>query len=315
MTDSFRLIFLGTGAAAPSASRSLPALAIKKENRIVLCDCGEGTQMQIRRAGLSPSKIHSILISHLHGDHVLDLPGFISTQQLMGRTSPLTIYGPPGTKQFLDCMSLVSKFSPEFPFKIVELEPHYPQFFSIPGFSVTAQYLDHGAPCLGFRLQEQNKPGAFNAAKADALGIPLGIERAALQRGKSILHNGREIRAEEIVGPMQPGRVISYCTDTRPCDAGLALAANCDVLVHDATFSDAFEEYAEPTKHSTGREAAILARTAGAKMLVLWHLSIRLHGEEEACLLSQAKAEFVHSALFDDLAHLDVQRPGARDEL
>jgi ribonuclease Z len=314
MTDRMKVTFLGTGAAAPSLSRGLPALAVQRENKIVLCDCGEGTQMQIQRAGLPPTKIHTILISHLHGDHVLGLPGFISSQQLMGRTSPLTVYGPSGIKQFLNCLMLVSKYEPDFPFDIIELDEHSEQSFPISDFKVTTKLLLHSTPCLGFRLQEDPKPGVFDAAKADLLQIPNGPKRAALQRGENIRHNGREILSEEIVGPVRAGRSIVYCTDTRPCDAGIDLSRNCDLLIHDATFSDAYAVRAEPTMHSTGREAAIIARTAAAKKLALWHLSIRLRGEEETNLINQARLEFENSHLPEDLDSLDVQRPGVMNE-
>jgi len=314
MTDSLKIIFLGTGAATPTIERGLPALVIQKENQNILCDCGEGTQLQLQRAGVSPAKISAVLISHIHGDHVLGLPGFINTQQLMGRRNPLSIYGPPGLQAFLDCAANISKYKPEFPLQVVELAPRSNAMFSVAGFSIVARNLDHSTPCLGYRVEEPPKPGPFNAAKAEAMGIPEGPLRAALQRGESIALNGRTVSSSEIVGRQKPGRVVAYCTDTRPCDAGIALAENCDLLVHDATFSDACQIHAEPTKHSTGREAAIVARTAGANKLALWHLSIRLRGEEEHKLLQQAREEFSNSHLAADLEHMEIQRAGGEGE-
>ncbi len=336
MTDSLTLVFLGAGAAAPTLSRSLPSLAIQTENRIVLCDCGEGTQMQIQRAGLSPSKIQHILISHLHGDHILGLPGFINTQQLMKRITPLTIYGPPGLKRFMECVAETSRHKPDFPFNIIELDPQKVESFSVANFSVTARNLRHSDstscldqgrrvnvtarnlrhsdPCLGYRLQEPPKPGVFDAVKAEQLGVPNGPERAALQRGESILVNGREIQADEIVGRERPGRIIAYCTDTRPCDAGISLAEGCDLLVHDATFSDACADRAKATMHSTSREAALVARRAGSKKLALWHISLRVQGDEENNLLSQAREEFAESVLPQDLESMPVLRREADNE-
>ena len=314
MADSLKIIFLGTGAATPTIARGLPALAIQKENKIILCDCGEGTQLQLQRAGLSPAKVQTILISHLHGDHVLGLPGFINSQQLMGRRAPLSVYGPAGLQAFLDCAANISKYKPEFPFQVIELDHHGEATFTVAGFAVLTRDLDHSTPCLGYRIQEPPRPGPFDAAKAEAFGIPEGPLRAALQRGESIAHNGRTLLSSEIVGRSLPGRVIVYCTDTRPCEAGIALAENCDLLVHDATFSDAYQVHAEPTKHSTGREAARVARTAGARKLALWHLSIRLRGEEEYNLLAQAREEFANSNLAADLEHIKVQRPGGEGE-
>ncbi len=311
MTDQMNLIFLGTGAAAPSLSRGLPALVVQQENRLVLCDCGEGTQMQLQRAGLSSAKIHTILISHLHGDHLFGLPGLINSQQLLGRSRPLNIYGPIGLRRFIGCMKQLSAYEPDFALAIHELDECDEQHFDIPGFTVTARRLEHSSPCFGFRLQEPSKPGVFDADKAERLGIPRGMERAALQRGENVRVNGREIAAPEIVGPERPGRVIVYCTDTRPCEAGIELARHCDLLVHDATFSDAYADRAEPTMHSTGRDAARVAQTAGAKRLALWHLSIRLHGGEEENLLHQAREGFADAFLPSDLDVVKIERRGA----
>ena len=308
MTDTVHIVFLGTGAAAPSLSRGLPSLAIIRENRIVLCDCGEATQLKLMQAGLSPAKIRTILISHLHGDHIFGLPGFLSSQQLLGREAPLSIYGPPGIQNFIDCMSQVSKYAVEYPLNIIELSPDNKENFREGQFLISSQNVLHSSPCLGYRLQESDKPGKFDADKANELGIPDGPERAKLVGGETIEFNGKTVHPSDVVGPSQPGRILTYCTDTRPCDAVLELAKECDLLIHDATFSDAYADRAEPTFHSTSRQAAEIAKQAHAQKLALWHLSIRVHGEEERALLEQAREVFPQSYLPNDLDLWDVPR-------
>lgn len=284
-----------------------------RENKIVLCDCGEGTQLKILQAGLSPSKIHTISISHLHGDHIFGLPGFITSQQLFGRTSSLTIYGPPGIRDYMQAIADISKYHIEFPLEVIEIDPHHTSTLKIDEFVVTSKDLDHSSPCLGYRFEESNRPGKFDNIKADELGIPNGPLRSQLQQGKTIYLDGKEIIASDIVGPSIPGRIIAYCTDTKPCDATLELAANCNVLIHDCTFSDAWADKADLTFHTTSRDAAKLAKAAKVDQLLLWHLSIRVHGEEEAQLLAQAQEEFPNCILPNDLDELDIPRHGASE--
>lgn len=308
MTDALKIIFLGTGAAAPSLSRGLPALAVVRERRVILCDCGEGTQMRLMQAGISPAKIRTILISHLHGDHVFGLAGLLTSQQLMGRTAPLAIYGPPGLRGFLQCIADVSKYHLEFPLTITELSTEVREQFRENNFTISSQNLLHSSPCLGYRLQESPKPGVFDAAKAEELGIPEGPERARLLQGHPVKVGDEVVQPKEVVGPSQPGRIVTYCTDTRPCDSARQLAEDCDLLIHDATFSDAYADRAEPTFHSTSRQAAKVAHDARARKLALWHLSLRVHGAEEQSMLNEALEVFPHSELPSDLDTWDLSR-------
>lgn len=311
MTDLLKIIFLGTGAAAPSPSRHSPALVVQRENELILCDCGEGTQVRLQQAGLSPTHVHTILLSHLHGDHLFGLPGFLSSQQLFKRTAPLTIYGPPGLRQFLNCIESVSKYRIEFPLQVIELCAESAESFHEGAFDIVSLPLRHSSPCLGYRLQESAKAGKFDVDKAAALDLPEGPERRLLQQGETVLLNGRTIQPSEVVGPSVPGRVIAYCTDTLPCENTLVLARDADVLIHDSTFSDAYADRAEPSFHCTSRQAAQIAQDAQVSRLMLWHLSIRVHGDEEAALLAQAREIFADSCLPNDLDSVIIGRSGA----
>ncbi len=309
MNDELKIVFLGTSAAIPTLRRGLPSLAIVKDNRAYLCDCGEGTQLRILQAGLHPSKIGHIFISHLHGDHIFGLPGFLSTQQMMGRTNPLTLWGPKGLKKFIHGIRKVAEFPVDFPLRISELMPES-QKIKIDDFTIEAVPVEHRSLCFGYGFFEETKPGRFDVVRAEMLAIPPGPQRAALKEGKTIHVHGKEIEPKDIVGEPMPGRIIAYCSDTRPCSNVIELARGCDVMIHDSTFAEHHKERAHESFHSTARQAAEVALQAGAKKLMLWHISSRYDEDEERELLAQARQVFPESFLCQDFAELNIQRPG-----
>lgn len=314
MSDELKIVFLGTSAAIPTLRRGLPSLAIVKDNRAYLCDCGEGTQLRILQAGLHPSKIGHIFISHLHGDHIFGLPGFLTTQQMMGRTNPITLWGPKGLSDFITGIRKISEFTLDFPLRIVELGPET-QKFKVDEFDVEATPLEHRSLCFGYGFFEESKPGRFDVEKAEMLAIPPGPQRAALKQGESILVGGKTIKPENVVGPSIPGRVIAYCSDTRPSSQTVELARNCDVLIHDSTFAEHHHVRAHESFHSTAGQAADIASRAGAKKLMLWHISSRYDEDDERELLSQARQVFPESYLCEDFAELSIQRPAISSQL
>ena len=309
MSDQFELIFLGTGAAVPSKRRGLPCFAIIKGANIILCDCGEGSQMRIMEAGIRPSKIRHIFISHLHGDHVFGLPGFLTTQQMMSRKQPLSIWGPLGLKAYLQNIQNISGFRIQFPLFINEMGSNV-EMLDIGIFKVKAMQLEHGPTvCYGYRFIEPNKRGPFNNNKAEALRIPSGPLRSKLANGQSILlPNGEKITPDQVLGAEQPGRILAFCTDTRPCQACMELADCCDFLVHDSTFLDIHSDWAKETGHSTSREAGRVALTSHSRRLALWHISSRYDDELENSMLLQAKEVFSESILVSDFQTVDLQR-------
>jgi len=308
MSDELKLVFLGTGASLPTPRRGLPTMAIVREGTIYLLDCAEGTQMRLVQAGLSPTKIRYIFISHLHGDHIFGLPGYLTSQQMLDRKSPLLIIAPRGIKKLLDTIQAVSGYRLDYQLDIIELQEkeHHVQAGA---FQITAALLDHRAPCYGYRFSEQEKPGKFNLKKAEEFGIPVGPLRSQLQQGKSVqLPDGRRVHPQDILGPPRPGRIITYCTDTRPCQAGIELAQNSDILIHDSTFMDSQEDRAQETYHSMARQAATIARQAGVRQLVLWHLSARINENDESTLLNEAREVFPNSLLPSDFQTIELPR-------
>jgi len=311
MSDEVKLVLLGTGAAIPSKERTTSALALIREGEIILCDCGEATQLKITQAGLAPSKIHTICISHLHGDHFFGLPGFLTTQQMLGRTAPLTLYGPPGLRRFMHCLARITRTQIDFPFNIVELDAAGSTRFRSGAFDVQAAPLDHNIPCLGFRFQEGTKPGRFNVERAEALGLESGPLRRQLVEGRPVRIGGRTIQPGQVLGAPQPGRCIAYCTDTRPCEAGIELARGADLLIHDSTFPSSEADLASRTGHSTAAQAAGTAVQANAGALVLWHLSSRIARQGEKELLEEAREIFSNSELARDLLQIQLPRRSA----
>ncbi len=309
MSDQVQLVFLGTGAAVPSPRRALPTLALLFSGETVLCDCSEGTQQRLMSAGISPSRIRNIFISHLHGDHIFGLPGLLTSQHLLGREAPMAIWGPSGIRQYLDGIAEVTGHRSRFPLEIHEMDRDGMKELKLDHITVLARRLEHSKICYGFRICANPRFGRFDQAKAESLGIPEGPQWRALQEGKSIiLSNGCTIDAEQVVGPARFGPCIAYCTDTRPCAASRSLAEGADVLLHDSTFLHELQPLAQETGHSTASEAAEVARLAGAKRLFLWHLSSR-HDEDDAeAMLAQARAHFPNSFIPEDLASWSIPK-------
>ncbi|NLP12554.1 ribonuclease Z [bacterium] len=300
--DQIRLLFLGTGAALPSPRRMLPALALILDSQVVLFDCSEGTQMRLQRAGLSPARIRHVFISHLHGDHLFGLPGLITSQHLLKRSDALYIYGPAELERFLQTIYQVTQHHVSYPVILVPCTPQVEQTWALDGFSVQSLMLDHGPLCFGYRFIEHDRPGKFDAARAHALGIPNNDLRTMLLHGETVEWAGRRIRPEEVVGPVQKGRTITYCTDTRPCENVRRLARDADVLIHESTFHPDQEVLAQETGHSTSRQAAESAAAAGCRRLYLYHISGRQDDQSEVEMLESARSIFPATEMPQDFS-------------
>jgi ribonuclease Z len=272
------VIPLGTASAMPTATRHLSALAVARKGRILLFDCGEGTQYRLLHADLSRARIDAVFITHLHGDHCYGLPGLLSTMALQQRTDPVTLVGPEGLRAMLEATPGAHPADLPFPVEVREVGPVLTaaRVYQTDELTVTARPLDHRCFAMGFRLAERERPGRFHPERARALGVPEGPAFARLQEGTAVtLDDGTTVRPGQVLGPPRPGLAVAYVTDTRPCDGGRALARDADLLYHDATFTDAQHARAVETGHSTAREAAGVARDAGADRLLLGHISAR----------------------------------------
>jgi ribonuclease Z len=272
------LVFLGTSGSAPTANRAAPALLVRRGGDRLLFDCAEGTQRQLMRSSVGLPDLDQIFISHFHADHYLGLPGLLKTFGLRQREAPLTIYGPPGLRElFGDLRRIFGKVS--YPVEVVEVRAG--EALERDGYRILVFPVHHGVSAVGYALHEDTRPGFFDVDAADALGVPPGPERGALQRGDSItLDDGTVITPDEVLGAPRPGRRIVITGDTAPTDTVRVLSEGADVLVHEATFSEEERARAEETLHSTAVQAAEIARDAGVRLLALTHLSPRYFGPE-----------------------------------
>jgi ribonuclease Z len=298
------LVFLGTSGSAPTASRAPTALLVRRGGDRLLFDCGEGTQRQLMRSTVGLPDLAEIFITHYHGDHYLGLPGMLKTFQLRQREVPLTIYGPAGLKDLFSALRRVfGKVS--YPLDLVEVRPG--DVLEREGYRLRTFEVDHGVSAVGWALEEEERPGRFDSEAADALDVPFGPERGALQRGEDVtLADGRLIAAHDVVGEARAGRRIVVPGDTAPRETISDVARGADVLIHEATFTEDERERADDTLHSTARQAAEVAKAAGVRLLALTHVSPRFFGPE---LLEEAREVFPDTVLPRDFDVIEVPFP------
>lgn len=294
-----RIVFLGTSSGTPTLARYLAAVALVREGEILLFDCGEGTQMRFRRAGLRFSRLSRIFISHLHGDHVTGLPGLLMSLQMAERAAPVHLCGPPGIEEFV--WTLKRLLHTHFAYELEITEATGSQVVcDVPAYRVECAPLEHRLFCLGYAFTEKDRPGEFNVAEAHRLGVPEGPLFGQLQRGETIaLEGGRTVRPEQVLGPPRRGRKVAYCTDTRPCANAVELARGADLLIHEGTFAADLAEEAKMKSHSTVVEAAEVARQAQVGQLFITHLSPRYVDVD--LLREQAAAVFPKVTIATDL--------------
>jgi ribonuclease Z len=290
----------------PTIERSLPAVVLTTTNwrEALLFDCGEGTQVRLRQSGIKPGKLSRIFISHLHADHVTGLLGLLLTLQMLGRDTPLYLYGPPGLRRYLETSRSLLQSGWAYPTPVQEMS-EAGLVVEGPGYTVTCDLLEHGVPTLGYRVREADRPGTLDADRAVELGVPKGPLMGVLQSGEPVTTaTGRVVRPEEVLGPTRPGRRVAYCTDTRPCPADLRLAQDVDLLIHEGTFASNMAEDAARKGHSTVTEAARVARDAGARRLAITHVSPRYSDPE--LLRAEAAEVFPNTTVVSDLQVLEL---------
>jgi ribonuclease Z len=274
MATPMQVIILGTGSALPTPERRTSATAVLYEGEMLLFDCGEGTQLQIRKAGLRHGKLSRIFITHMHGDHVIGILGLLMTMELSGRERPIELYGPRALGDYVTMSARLLSTGFRYPIIFHEVCPG--TICQTDTYEVECLPLNHRILTYGYALQERDKPGTFNLTRAEALGIPKGPLFGQLQRGQAVtLPDGRTIAPQEVLGAPKRGRRIAYCLDTRPCPEAAHLARDADLLLYDSTLAAGAEQEASEKGHSSSRQAAVLAKEAGVKRLVLTHISSR----------------------------------------
>ncbi|AGT32650.1 ribonuclease Z [Geobacillus genomosp. 3] len=304
------LLFLGTGAGVPAKERNVSSVALQlldERGATWLFDCGEATQHQILHTAIRPRRIEHIFITHLHGDHLFGLPGLLSSRSFQSGETPLTVFGPKGIRAFVETTLSVSGTRLRYDLNIMEIDEGI--IFDDERFSVIARRLDHGMPSYGFRVVEKDLPGPLLVDRLKALGVRPGPIYQKIKQGKTVvLDDGTVLDGREFVGPPQKGRIVAVLGDTRFCEAAIELARDADVVVHEATFAAAEQRLAHDYFHSATTDAAEVAKRAGAKRLILTHISSRYQGEAALKLLDEARRVFPNTELAADFASFSIPR-------
>ncbi|MBW2058727.1 MAG: ribonuclease Z [Deltaproteobacteria bacterium] len=299
-----KVVFLGTGGTIPTAKRKHPAVAMRWEGDVLLFDCGEGVQTQIFKTGLGIASIQAILISHLHGDHVLGLPGLLMTMTQSSRSRLLELIGPIGLARWIRHVCEDLNFRPSFEIAVREIKSG-PALVS-PKYRIHAFPLDHTVLTLGYCFEENERPGRFRVQEALRLRVPRGPLWGRLQAGQTVeLEGGRKVHPWEVLGEPRPGIKVVYAVDSRPSKETLRAASGADLLVHDAMFLPQDLDKAKARGHSTTTEAAELASKARVRRLILTHISPRYHGQEKR-ILREARKIFPSSMVAEDLMEIEI---------
>jgi len=301
---SLRVLFLGTGGSVPTVTRSLPAVLLQRQGEQIMFDCGEGVQRQMVKAKVGFHRKMKIFVSHLHGDHVLGLPGLLQTMALMGREKKLEVYGPEGIGRFLDCVRESLQFGLTFSVEVQEVQSDG-VVCEEKDYTVEAARSNHVVNSWSYAFVEKPRAGKFYPKKAKALGVPEGELWSKLQHGDSVeLADGRVVLPEAVVGSLRKGRKIAYSGDTRPFELFVEFAADADLVIHESTFDDALGDKAEVDGHSTPSQAALQAKRAKAEKLVLTHISARY--ADAGLLLEQAQKVFGDTVVAEDFLVLEL---------
>jgi ribonuclease Z len=296
------LVFLGTSGSVPTARRATSATLVRRGGDRLLFDCGEGTQRQLLRSTVGLVELEEIFLTHYHADHYLGLPGMLKTFALRGRDVPLTIYGPTGLGELF---SALRRIFGKLTYEVELVELRAGDALERGDHSIVPFRARHGVSALGYALVERDRPGRFDVDAADALGVPAGRERGALQRGEAVtLADGAVVTPEQVLGEARPGRKVVLAGDGAPSRTLLEAARDADVLVQEATFTEEERERADETLHSTALGAAELAAEADVALLALTHLSNRYFGPE---IEREARTAFPETVVPRDFDIIDVR--------
>lgn len=294
--------FLGTGAGMPSKQRNTSALVLDltDENRENwLFDCGEATQHQLLHSHIKPRKITKIFITHLHGDHIFGLPGFLSSRAFLGGEDPVDLYGPAGLKEWLEHTYKVT--GTHLPYKLNIHEVKDGLLLESDEFRVYAKEVQHVIKSFGYRIEQKDLPGTLLIDKAVEKGVPKGPLLQKLKDGHDILlENGTTVHSTDVTTERKRGFIITVIGDTSYCEAAVDLADCADILIHEATFTNEYAKGAKEFGHSTIVEAATIAKRAHVKNLIVNHISARFLPSEMPAFFAEGEAIFPHLSIAED---------------
>ena len=294
----------------PLPYRHLTSVLLRRDGDLFLFDCGEGTQVSLKRLNLKWKKINAIFISHTHADHVTGLPGIMMLSSQVDRTEPLYIYGPPKIAEYVESSRRVLDMYINYPVIVKEITApcivHEGEDFYIRAFP-----LQHTKTCIGYTLEEMNRPGEFNQERAEELKIPRGPLWGKLQKGESVQNvDGVLVKPEDVMGKERSGRKFSFVTDTQYIPTIAPEVRGSNLLICEGMFADDCEEQAKEKKHMTSRQAATIARDSESLRMAMIHYSPRYTDRDLDVLLQQARevypnAELTHDRMIFDIPYID----------
>lgn len=297
--EPFEVHILGCGSALPTTRHNATSQIVRICNKQFMIDCGEGTQLQMRRSHIHFSFVNHIFISHLHGDHCFGLIGLISTFGLLGRTAPLHIYADPLLQRLMQPQLNFFCNGLKYPLHFHNIDAtKQAVIYEDKSITVETIPLQHRIPCCGFLFKEKPKKRHLIASMIEYYNIPIHM-RAGIKEGNDYTTtDGTIIPNSRLTTDADPSRSYAFCSDTLPCPGIAEQIKEVNLLYHEATFAEAEESRAKETFHSTARQAAQIAKAANVKQLVIGHFSSRYKDDEP--LLKEAKEVFPATSLADE---------------
>ena len=296
---SFEITILGCGSASPTSLRNPSSQFVSVQENSFLIDCGEGTQIQLRKYKISMQKIQHIFISHLHGDHFFGLPGLLSTFHLLGRTNELNIYAPSGLKHLLDSVFKASKTYLKFQLKHHSLNFDVPELiFQNKKLEIHSFPMRHSIEVCGFRFSEKPKLRKINRSATDAFEVPHYFMNSLKEGADFINDDGQVVINKKLTFDPDLSKSYAYCSDTAYFPKICQMIKGVDFLYHEATFANDMEKLAYKTKHSTAEQAARIASEARVKNLIIGHFSARYVNHD--LLLREAQLVFKNCRAAED---------------
>jgi ribonuclease Z len=301
MTSQIKINFLGTSAQIPTIKRNHSAILLNYEGESILVDCGEGTQRQFRIAKLNPCKVTRLLITHWHSDHILGIPGFLSTLALSGYNKTLHIYGPKGTKEFMK--DLLKMFNFQKKYEIVVEETNGGMFYETKDFYLESEKMSHGIPTNAYSFVIKDKL-RLDKKKIEKSKLPFGPLLKKLKEGENITYSGKKYLAKNFLYG-EKGKKISFVLDTLFNERIIPFVKNSNLVICDSSFSSNLNEQAREHLHLTAKQCGEIAKKSKSQKLILTHISQRYENNSQE-LLKDAKKEFKNVKIAEDFEELNL---------
>ncbi|MBN1351601.1 ribonuclease Z [candidate division KSB1 bacterium] len=304
-------VLLGSGGMMPMHYRMLTALVVRLKGCNYLFDSGEGTQIGMKASKAGVKSLRVLAVTHLHADHCLGIPGVLMLRAQVENPGPLTIIGPPKIEQFITQTRETLDFTINYNIEFIEWSPDHSEIaYQDESLKILWAPLKHSTFCLGYRIEENHRPGRFLVEQAEKLGIPPGPLRGMLQRGQSIhLDDGTEIRSEQVMGEPRRGRCLAYVVDTEPTENVLRLCDRADMAFIEGMYLPDLEQEARIKQHMTIDDATRIAISANVHQAVLVHISPRYKASDLPELEKTAKSACEKAEMGIDLNRYHIPFP------